>query len=70
MLPYDNQVVDTVTSFTASENQPELVKGNDIFGFSIDKIIDKNDMEDGERNVAEENSNADPVVVQNEVRAV
>ena len=43
---------------------------NFIFGCNLDENIDENDIEEKERNVAEENSNAGSSVAQNEVRAV
>lgn len=66
---YDKQVVDTVTSLAILENQPELVKGNVISDFSLDENIRENGIEEEERNMAEENSNANSSVVKNEVRA-
>lgn len=70
ILPYDDHVIDRVKELAMSENQPELVKGNVIFGFNMDEMFDEQDIENEELIMAEENSNADSSGVQNEVRAI
>ena len=68
-LPFDDDVITSVEHLAIEENQPLLDKNNVTFGWNIDHVINFNDIEDVERDNAEEHTNEEEqsVVIENEI---